>query len=92
MHTSEPEERKVEGVEPNDRLIALVAVVVPVPSGGDDDITPLQGNLLTLYGGETLAVDDEPDGKGNMAVSRGSFARVDELETTIYGIRRIGRF
>lgn len=68
-----------------------MTVVVPRPGGGKDHVSALHVQLLSLDGGEALVtLDDEAKGKGNMAMSGGGLAGVDELQTGIQGVGGLG--
>lgn len=92
VNGGESEERQVEGVQPDDRSVALVAVIVPVPNGRHDHVTPLQWHLLALDRREALAVNDEPESKSNVPVSGRRLSGVDDLEAAVDGIRGVRRF
>ena len=78
---------QVEAVEPNHGPAAILAVVVPVPRGSQDDITTLHLDTAALDGGEAaLALDDEAHGKGSVAVGLGRFVWHDQLQAGIYGV------
>jgi len=57
-----------------------------MPSGSDDYISPLERNLLSLYGSESFALYDEADSKGDVTVGRGRLAWVYQLETAVDGV------
>lgn len=70
MLTGIAEQEYIQHVEPNDGLVTLVIVVVPVPCGRDDDVSAHERHLLALDGGKALAVHDEATGIGNVSMSR----------------------
>lgn len=88
---------QIKTVEPDDRILVATffigpffAVVMPVPHGSDDDITRIHDHPLTLYCCETtLALDNEADGKGGMAVRRSRLARHDKLQASIQCVRGV---
>ena len=92
MHRGETEQRQVEHVQPDDGVCALVAVVMPMPDGRHDNVTADERHLLALDGSESLAIDDEPTGKGEVSVGRGRLAGINQLKTSVDGICRVRRF
>lgn len=79
-------ERQVQDIEPDDWLLALVAVIVPMPIRCDDDVATCEGQLLTLNSGESLAVDDEAKRRGDMSMGRRRLSRVDKLQAGVDGV------
>lgn len=90
VHGGVGEEWKVQNIEPDHRLAALVAMIVPVPGRGDDHIPSGKGHLLALHSGKPIAIDDETASKGDVTMSRGNLAGVDDLETAIDSVRGKG--
>lgn len=88
-----PEERKTQAVEPDDQVFALVAVVVPIPWRGEDDVPALHGDLLAFDSRESiLSLDDEPQRERGVSVRGGCLARQDELEAAVDCIGGVGGF
>lgn len=79
-------ERQIQGIEPHNWLLALVAVIVPMPIRCDDDIATYERQLLALNGGESLAVDDEAKRRGDMSMGRRRLSRVDKLQAGVDGV------
>lgn len=85
---------EVEAVKPDYGLVistlfisALLAVVVPVPSGRDKNITRPHSDPTPLNGSETsLSLDDEPDGEGSMSMGRSYLVGLDQLQTSIESV------
>lgn len=78
---------QVEAVEPNHGPAAILAVVVPVPRGGQYDITTLHLDTTALDSGEaTVPLDDEAHGKGSVAVGLGRLVWHDQLQAGVYGV------
>jgi hypothetical protein len=74
-------ELHVEPVEPDHRLLGLVAVVVPGPGRGDDEIAGLHQGPLAIDGGiGPVPLDDKAQRRLRMAVRRRDLARHDELQ------------
>lgn len=92
VNRSESEKGQVEGVQPDDGGIALVAVVVPMPDGRDDYITSPKRHLLSLDGSEALSINDESEGESNVSVSWCRFSRIHDLKTTVDGVSGVRRF
>ena len=90
VHWSEAEQGQVQHVQPNNRLITFVAVVMPVPDRCDNNISSNKRHLLSLDSSETFTIHDEATGKGKMSVCWGSLARVDDLQAAIDGVCSIG--
>lgn len=66
---------------------AILAVVVPIPRRGEDDVCSLHLDALTTDCRETsLALNDESHGKYRVAVSLGRLVGHDELQ---HGIHRV---
>lgn len=86
VHRGESEERQVECIEPDNRGIALVSMIMPVPCRRNDNIAASQGHLFSFNSREALAVDDESEGERDVPVRRSSLARVDDLKSTIDGV------
>src|SRR6516162_5101413 len=73
-------DRNVEPVEPDHRLLRLVAVVVPSPGRGNHEVAGEHRRALTVDGGiGSLALDDEAQRRLRMAVRRGHLAGQDQL-------------
>lgn len=79
-------ERQVQDIEPDDWLLALVAVAVPMPIRCDDHIAAREGQLLALNGGESLAVDDKAKRRRDMSMGRRRLSGVDELQAGVDGV------
>ncbi len=79
-------ERQIQDIEPHDWLLALVAVVVPMPIRCDDHIAAREGQLLALNGGESLAIDDEAKRRRDMSMGRRRLSGVDELQAGVDGV------
>ncbi len=70
----------VEPVEPHHRLLAEIAVVVPSPGWGDDEIAGRHhGPLARDRGIGVLALDDKAQRRGDVAVGGRDLARQDDL-------------
>jgi len=91
------EAREIKSIEPDNRLIiptllisTLLAVVMPVPSGRDNDVTRLHRNSLAVNCSEaTSAFDDESACEGGVPVCRCCFLRLHQLESSIQSISSI---
>ena len=71
----------VEPVEPDHRLLRLVAVIVPGPGGGDDEIAGLHRGALAVDGGiGAVTLDDEAQRRLRMTMGRRDFAGQDQLQ------------
>jgi hypothetical protein len=92
MDWCETEKRQVEHIQPDDGVCALVAVIMPMPDGRHDNVAADKWHFLALDGSEALAIDDEPTCKGEVSVSWGRLAGVDQLKTAVNGVCRVGRF
>lgn len=91
MYASVGEQWQVQHVKPNDRLVALVAMVVPMPCGRYDHVATSQWHLLALNCSEALAIDDEAAREGNMPMRRCSLAGLYYLQATIDSIGSVWR-
>ena len=77
----ELDELDVEPVEPDHRLGAVVAVIVPGPGWGDHEIARLHRRALAIDSGVgATSFDNEAQGRLRMAVRRRHFARQDQLQ------------
>ena len=75
------DELDVEPVEPNHRLRGFVAVIVPGPGRGDDEIAGLhQGALAVDRGIGAVPLDDEAQRRLRMAMRRRDLAGHDQLQ------------
>ncbi|KAK4674558.1 hypothetical protein QC763_0025540 [Podospora pseudopauciseta] len=91
VHREEAVHGQVQPVQPHHRPITFTAVVMPVPRRGENDISTLHHQLLPLHRGKTArSLDDEPQGKGHVPVSRGGFSWQDELKTGVDGVGGVG--
>lgn len=81
---------KIQHIEPDHRLAAIISMIVPVPGGGYDNIAPGKRHLLALYSSKPITVNDETASKGDMTMSRGNLAGIDNLETSIDSVRGKG--
>ena len=79
-------ERQIQDIEPHDWLLALVAVIVPMPIRSDDDVATCEGQLLALNSGESLTVDDEAKRRRDMSMGRRRLSGVDELQAGVDGV------
>lgn len=86
MNASIGEEWQIQHVKPDDRLVTLVAMIVPVPCGRDNHIATSQWHLLALNRSEALAIDDEATGEGNMPMCWRSLTGLYYLQATINSI------
>jgi hypothetical protein len=69
------QQRDVQTVEPDDRLLAEVAVVVPSPGGRDDEVAAAHRRALAIDRRvRALAVEHEAQRGLGVAVRRGHFA------------------
>jgi hypothetical protein len=76
MHRCISEQGKIQDVQPDDRLVALIAVVVPVPGGRENNIASRQGHFLALHGSEPVAFHNEPEGICDMPMGGSCLSRV----------------
>ena len=82
------DDRYVEAVEPEHRLVGVVAVVVPGHVGRDDEVARMHGRALAVDAGmRALAFQDEAQRRLRMAVRARYLVRHDELHA---GIERGG--
>ena len=85
------DQRDVEPVEPDHRDVAVMAVIVPHPGRGEDQVADFHISLFAVDGGiGTGTLDDETQCAGRMTVCRRDFARHDELEPSIERFRNAG--
>jgi hypothetical protein len=81
VRAEEVRERRVQAVEPHDRLRAFVAVVVPAPAGGDDEVAGTHPDALATDGRVgALALYDETQRVGGVPVRGRDLARQDRLQ------------
>lgn len=86
-----PENREIETIEPDNRILALVAMVMPIPWRCEDHVSSLHPDFLTLDGCEAIiAFDDEPQRECGVSVCRSCLARQDELEATVNCVGGVG--
>ena len=85
----EADQRHVEHVEPNRRLPAFVAMLVPRPRRRDDEVARSHVAALARDGRiSVLAFDDETQRRGRVAMRARELAGQDQLQA---GIERVGR-
>ena len=81
------EQGEVQAVKPYYWICTLVAMVMPVPGGSQDNIAPLHIHLLTFYGSEAFgSFDDESHGKSYVAVCGRNFVGKNQLQASVDGI------
>ena len=81
-------ERIVQRVEPDHRLAAGMAVIVPAPIRRQHEIARMHRHALAFDGRiSAAAFDDETHGVRGVAMGAGDFARQDDLHA---GIERTG--
>ncbi len=74
------DERAVGAVEPDDRLVGAVVVVMPRHAGGGDEVARLHRKRLAVGGGlGPASADDEADRAHSVMMSLGDFSGLDEL-------------
>src|SRR3989454_541139 len=82
-------QRGVQAIEPDHRLIGVVRMVVPRPIGGQHEVTRVHGNAVTVYDRvAALALDDQAQRRGRMAMGAGDLAGHHDLEI---GHQRVAR-
>jgi hypothetical protein len=91
VHSGILKQGQVQHIQPNNWLITLISVIMPVPRRCEDDVAALEGHLLPLHGSGALAVDDEAARVGDVSMGRGYLAGVDDLQAGVYGVSGMGR-
>src|SRR5262249_30836236 len=87
----ELDDRDVEAVEPEDRPIALVAVIVPRHRRGDDEITLVHDRALAVDGGvRAAALEHEPQRTLRMTMGWRDFAGQYQLHAGVEIRRDLG--
>lgn len=82
-----PEERQIQPIQPDHRIRALVAMVMPMPRRGQDHVAARHGDLLPFNGRKAIAAfDDEAQRERDVAVCGGRLAGEDELEAAVDGV------
>jgi hypothetical protein len=82
---------EVETIEPDHRARTVLAMVVPVPCGREDDVASVHLYAATVYGGEAaVALNDKSHGEGCVSVGWCRLVGHDELKPGVNGIRREG--
>ena len=87
-----PKEGQVQHVEPDDRLVALVAMVVPVPCRCHNHISSDKRHLLALNRSEAFTVHDEATGERNVPVRWSNLTGVHDLKPAVDCVRGVGGF
>ena len=78
------DDRQVEYIEPDHRLIGIVAVIVPGPGWRDDKVTRPHAGLLAVHRRiGTLAVENITQGRLAVAVRRRDLAGQDQLPAAV---------
>ena len=81
-------QRNIEAVEPDDGLLARIAVVVERPRRRDDEVTRMHGGPLTVDGGIcAFAFDDKAQRRLAVTVTRRNLAGQDQLQA---GVQAVG--
>ena len=84
----EADQRNVEAVEPDDRIGAVVAVVVEGPRRRDDEVAVAHRRPLAVDRGvRAFAVENETQRRLGVAMRRRDLARQDQLQP---GVERLG--
>ena len=87
MHRIVHKIRQIETVEPNHRTGAVLAVIVPIPCWGQNDIAAVHLNTTTVNSSEAaIAFDDKAHGKGRVAMCWRRLIWHDQLEPGIDGV------
>ena len=74
------EQGDVETVKPHDRLVPLVAVIVPDHGGREDEVAGGHAHFFPVNTGiSATSFHDEPQRRGRVAMGAGRLARQDEL-------------
>ena len=82
-----PGHRSVQTVQPDDRFVRRVVVVVPHPARREDEVARRHAEALAVLHGEgAIALDDEPDGRGRVPVGRRDLARPHDLDGGRHGL------
>src|SRR5579863_3567070 len=82
------DDRDIEPVHPEERPIAVMAMIMPGHRGRDDEVARPHIGFLAGYGGPRLAIafDNEAQRRRRMAMRGGALARQNQLQP---GIERI---
>ena len=82
------DDRNIQAVQPDDRLVARVAVVVVGPRRRQNEVARVHRRPLAIDGGVgALTLDDQPKRGGGVAVGAGDFAGQDELQPGVQTLR-----
>ena len=85
------DQRKVQTIEPNDRLFRIVGVVVPGELGRENQIAGFHDALLAIYGRvSAVALNHEAQRRRRVAVGARVFTGLDVLERDLDRVRREG--
>ena len=78
------DQRDIEPIEPEHRLVGLVAVIVPRPVGRGHVVPPLHERALAAHSRVgALALDDEAGRGGRVVMRARDLARKDELDAGV---------
>src|SRR5579884_3114451 len=80
-------ERIVQPIQPDHRTLAFMFVIVPVPIRSQEQVTRMHVNALSVNNSiGAVSFDNEAKCGSSMSMCLSSFARKDDLNTSIEGI------